>query len=218
MNARTKQQVLAEFRCTEILDAARKVFSKKGFTNATVDEIADAAGLTKATVYQYFPSKQEIYLTALRDGVTELAERTQQSMAQATGGIRNKVETFIRARLQFLYENRDFFAVYHSEFGNLIHPASLNREFRALYRRQLESLETELRAAVADGSLVDVCPETLATTIYEATRGLMLRRTLGWTALSVEDQVTMLMKILWHGVATQTTPRKKKEIAVLVDR
>ena len=108
MNTRTKQQVVAEFRCTEILEAARKVFSKKGFANVTVDEIAEAAGLTKATVYQYFPSKQEIYLTALRAGVSELAERTERCMALATGGIQNKVETFIRTRLQFLYENREF--------------------------------------------------------------------------------------------------------------
>jgi AcrR family transcriptional regulator len=218
MRARTKQQVVAEFRCGEILDAARRVFSRKGFANVTVDEIAEAAGLTKATVYQYFPSKQEIYMTALRAGVGELAERTERCMAQATGGIQNKVETFIRTRLEFLYENREFFAVYHAEFGNLIHPASLNGEFRALYRRQLGALEAELRAAVANGGLVDICPATLATTIYESTRGLMLRRSLGWTTVTVDEQVTMLMKILWHGLEKRSAPRKSQEVAEHVDR
>jgi AcrR family transcriptional regulator len=85
MQKRTKQEVVAEFRCSEILDAARAVFSKRGFNDVTVDEIAAEAGLAKATVYQYFPSKQDIYLAALRAGVHELLERTETAMDAAQG-------------------------------------------------------------------------------------------------------------------------------------
>ena len=37
---KTKQEVLSEFRCSEILEAARRVFAKKGFSRATVEDIA----------------------------------------------------------------------------------------------------------------------------------------------------------------------------------
>jgi AcrR family transcriptional regulator len=51
---KTKQEMVAEFRVTEILDAARKVFAQKGFAETTVDQIAEEAGVAKGTVYLYF--------------------------------------------------------------------------------------------------------------------------------------------------------------------
>ena len=45
---KTKQEVVSEFRCGTILEAARRVFAKKGFELATVDDIAEAAGVAKA--------------------------------------------------------------------------------------------------------------------------------------------------------------------------
>lgn len=193
---------MAEFRCGEILQAARKVFSQHGFRDACVDDIAAAAGMAKATVYSYFPSKEHIYLGALSQGIQELADRTQREM-DAADGVRAKVEAFIRTRLQFLQENRDFFAVYHAEFGNLIHPASLNQDFRELYRQQFDRLHTLLRNGAARGELDDISAETLAVAIYESTRGMMLRRTLGWTKRGIEDQVQTLMRILWDGAAVR---------------
>jgi AcrR family transcriptional regulator len=217
MSLRSKQQVVTEFRCAEILTAARKTFSKKGFEKVTVDEIAEAAGLSKATVYQYFSSKQEIYLAALSEGVKEMAERTQRQV-QAAVEVRAKVEAFIRTRLEFLYENRDFFAVYHAEFGNLIHPASLNQEFRNLFRLQFQTLQSVLEGALQQGELADVSTETLATVIYESTRGLMLRRSLGWTTATVDEQVASLMKILWAGVGQRASTRAHGKLAAYVDR
>lgn len=195
---RTKQQVVAEFRCGEILEAARKLFSKRGFGDVTIDEIAAAAGLAKATVYQYFASKQDIYFAALRAGVHDLLARTDAQM-DAAEGLRAKVEAFIRTRLEYLQQHHEFFAVYHAEFGNLTHPATLNQEFRTLYRRQFERLRGVLEEGIKRGELAGVSAETLAIAIYESTRGLMLHRSLGWSTTGVEEQVATLMRILWHG-------------------
>jgi hypothetical protein len=103
-----------------------------------------------------------------------------------------------------LQENRDFFAVYHAEFGNLIHPASLNQDFRNLYRQQFDHLHSLLREAAENGELGDVSAETLAVAIYESTRGMMLRRSLGWTKRGIDEQVNTLMHLLWDGAAAKT--------------
>jgi len=202
MTARTKQQVVTEFRCAEILGAARKVFSKRSFRDVTVDDIAAAAGVAKATIYQYFSSKQEIYVAALRQGGAEVIERTSRQV-EAAEGIRAKLEAFVRVRLYYMEEHREFFALYHSEFGNLALPAGLNREMRSLYRKQLVFLESVLREAVKRGDILPVQVETLATTLYEATRGLMLRRMLGWSETAVEEDVAALVEILWRGIGTK---------------
>ncbi len=207
MQKRTKQEVVAEFRCSEILDAARAVFSKRGFNDVTVDEIAAEAGLAKATVYQYFPSKQDIYLAALRAGVHELLERTETAM-NAAEGARAKIEAFVRTRLEYLHQHQEFFAVYHAQFGNVMHPASFNEEFRKLYRRQFEYLLAALKEGIKRGELAKVSAEVLAITIYESTRGVMVHRCLEWSSATVDQQVASLMQILWEGAAKKESPSR----------
>ena len=58
ISLKTKKDVVTEFRCAGILEAARKVFATKGFHEAKVDDIADAAGVAKGTVYLYYDSKR----------------------------------------------------------------------------------------------------------------------------------------------------------------
>lgn len=48
-------------RTRDILDGALKVFSEQGFSGATMDAVAGAAGITKPTLYQYFSSKQDLF-------------------------------------------------------------------------------------------------------------------------------------------------------------
>ena len=48
-------------RKTEIINAAEKIFFKKGFENSTMDDIAKEAEFTKKTLYSYFKSKEELY-------------------------------------------------------------------------------------------------------------------------------------------------------------
>ena len=206
MPKRTKQEVVAEFRSTEILDAARAVFSKRGFNDVTVDEIAAEAGLAKATVYQYFPSKQDIYLAALRAGIHQLLERTEAAM-KGVEGARAKIEAFVRTRLEYLHQHQEFFAVYHAQFGNVMHPASLNEEFRTLYRRQFENLLAALQQGIKRGELAKVNAEVLAIAIYESTRGVMVHRCLDWSSATVDQQVAALMEILWDGAAKKA-PKK----------
>jgi AcrR family transcriptional regulator len=69
---RTKKEVVTEFRTAGILEAARKVFAKKGFSDATVDDIANAAGVAKGTIYLYYKSKRDVYFAALKFGLEQM--------------------------------------------------------------------------------------------------------------------------------------------------
>ena len=73
---RTRKDVVTEFREAEILQAARQVFARQGFADASMEEIAQVAGLAKGTLYLYYDSKRELYRAALRAGLVELATRS----------------------------------------------------------------------------------------------------------------------------------------------
>src|SRR6266567_8671848 len=79
-----KRQVVAEFRRSEILSAATKVFGSKGFEGTRMDDIAEEADLAKGTVYIYFQSKDEIYEAVVEQVVTEIVALTAEQVALAT--------------------------------------------------------------------------------------------------------------------------------------
>src|SRR5436190_13966359 len=117
-SSRTKKDVLQEFRTSEILAAARTVFSKKGFHDATIDDIADEAGVAKGTIYLYFKSKQEIYLSALRDGIL-LLNRQMRAEAEIPGSTAERLRRLLNAKIAFFDRHRDFFHIFQSEFGRV---------------------------------------------------------------------------------------------------
>lgn len=196
---KSKHDVVCEFRCGEILEAARKVFARKGFDAATMDEIADAAGLAKGTLYLYFPSKREVYLEALRKGFAALTEQTVRNM-EAAPAAADKLRAFVTTRLHYAEENRDFVAIYHHEFGNL-RAACLNKEFRALYLRQTKVLGDVIREAVERGEIRPVRPDGAGFIVYEMTRGLVTQRLLGCSNASVDEDIELLFDLIWNGLA-----------------
>jgi AcrR family transcriptional regulator len=195
---KTKHEVVSEFRSAEILSAARTVFATRGFSEATVDDIAAAAGIAKGTVYLYFSSKKDIYLAALKQGLLELQAQTLRSM-EAVQGIEAKLRAFVRTRLEYAETNRDFIRIYHSEFGNLTYAATDN-EFQQLYLKQARTLENVLKAAVKNRELPRVRTDFAAFLIYDMVKGVMTQRLMEWSSGSVEADIDLLSRLIWKGM------------------
>src|ERR1700720_4657236 len=71
-----------------IIAAARRLFDRKGYANTAVEEIADRAGVAVGTLYNYFPSKDELLLTILRretDALIGAGERVLQNPPKELG-------------------------------------------------------------------------------------------------------------------------------------
>lgn len=196
---KTKQDVVSEFRSAEILESARKVFAKKGFADATMDEIAAAAGLAKGTLYLYFESKRDVYLKTLQSGIAELLEHVNKNM-QAAEGLRAKIRTLIATRAKYAEENRDFYRIYLTQFSNVTHPASLNKESRDLHLKQAKALEQALRDGVARGEIEQMDVEAAAFTIQDMVRSLIIRRLLGWSKKDIEEDIDSLCNLIWMGI------------------
>src|SRR6476661_3924562 len=79
---------LPEERPRQILEAALEVFAERGLSDARLEDIAKRAGVSKGTIYLYFPNKEELFREMVRDivvGQLEIAERmVNESTASAT--------------------------------------------------------------------------------------------------------------------------------------
>ena len=98
MNVET--QIKKGRKYDQVIAGARAVFMREGFEGASVDEIARDAGVSKATLYSYFPDKQHLFLEVLKTECTAqsevdvLFEQTGLSVEEKLFVICNKLITF----------------------------------------------------------------------------------------------------------------------------
>jgi AcrR family transcriptional regulator len=124
-----------------ILEAAAQVFRQKGFHGASMQDIAEAVNLQKASLYHHVSSKQEILL-ALLDRALELLLERISTISDQPLPADQKLRQMIRTYLQILAENTDLSAVLlfeHRSLERKQHARHVpNRDkFEALWRNVL---------------------------------------------------------------------------------
>jgi AcrR family transcriptional regulator len=91
-----------------LLEVACEVFAERGFHATSMEEIAEAAGVTKPVLYQHFPSKRGLYLELLADVDVQLVRAVTTATAEATTG-RERVERGFAEYFRFVAEHRAAF-------------------------------------------------------------------------------------------------------------
>jgi AcrR family transcriptional regulator len=97
-------------RRQQLLDTALTTFARLGYHDASMNDIADAAGVTKPVLYQHFSSKRELFLELLGDVGGRLRSAVRDA-ATAADGPRRQVEAGFAAWFRWVDNNRDGFAV-----------------------------------------------------------------------------------------------------------
>ena len=101
-----------EHRREEIINAAQKVFFEKGLQAATMDEIAEAAELSKGTLYLYYKSKEDLYLTVMMRGI----EILHNMFAATTSTKEPTVVQLVQlgdAYYEFFKQHRNYFRMFY---------------------------------------------------------------------------------------------------------
>jgi AcrR family transcriptional regulator len=87
-----------------LLDAAIDEFANKGFTAANINHISEAAGYSKGTIYNYFPSKQALMLALIADAGAKHVEYIKSSITQVAEP-EQRLEQFYAAGFHFVEEH-----------------------------------------------------------------------------------------------------------------
>ena len=196
---RTKDEVVSEFRRGEILQAAHAVFARKGFSDATVGDIAEAAGVGKGTVYLYFKSKEEIYWAALNRGLDQLHAQTKAALDGAET-LRDKLRVFVETKVAFFEAHRDFFRIYFAEFGQT-HSAAAQKDFERRYLEQVGLLDAALQEGAKSGEVRRPVLTGAGFAIFAVTHSLVTRRIRGWSRVPLAADIEAAVELLWKGLA-----------------
>ncbi|MEX1276329.1 MAG: TetR/AcrR family transcriptional regulator [Bacteroidota bacterium] len=167
-----------EHRREEILNAAQRVFFEKGLQPATMDEIAEAAELSKGTLYLYYKSKEDLYLGVMIRGIDIL----HNMLAEATSTdeptivkIKNLGDTYYR----YFKEHRSFFRMFYF-FQNPLFHTQVSEEMMGLCHtgnQKLWKLVIDLiQRGIDEGDIrPDVDPAECSMILWSNSNGIMMR-------------------------------------------
>jgi AcrR family transcriptional regulator len=163
----TRRRELPEVRREQILDAAAQVFLDRGLDQATMADVAEAAGVAKGTIYLYFDSKSAL-LTALRARYTGqwLAQSGRLDAPPGRGGHTGQLRAF-------LGEMYDFSAANQRLHHLLFHDAEVSED-EPLEQARAALVRFVARGAEAGEFTVDDPAET-ASFLLDGLHGLLLR-------------------------------------------
>src|SRR5580704_2207150 len=165
----TRRRRKAE-RPHEILEASFAEFSRNGYAQTTLDQIAERAGVTKGTIYVYFENKEHLFISM----VHELMKVTLDTVHEMFEGHEGSTADLLRAQFSFIYQHivedrrrREVVRMLIAEAPRF--PALADRYYEEIHRPCLELLKKAIQRGIDRGeirrSAIIDCPQVIIAPI-----------------------------------------------------
>jgi AcrR family transcriptional regulator len=141
-------RLTATARREQILDVALEVFGRAGYHGASMNDVADAAGVTKPVLYQHFDSKRALFRALLEEVGNRLLSAIAKATANAPDG-KSQTQRGFQAYFRWVAED-------HDEF-KLLYGGGTRRDDE--FRDTIRHVTDEAAEAIAPLIAVDIEPE-----------------------------------------------------------
>ena len=173
IGAQVKDESRIQERRAQIAEAAARVFREKGFHTATIRDVAEAAGLTQGTLYNYIRSKDDILYLVHQDLTARYIADVEQAIAGVTDP-RARLRAALRAFTRAMRERHADIALIYQETH------ALGRDSRRAVLAQTEAFFARfaglIEAARRDGMAMDGAPNLAVDIVTFLPVMLALRR------------------------------------------
>jgi AcrR family transcriptional regulator len=182
----------ATARREQLIDVAVSVFARHGYHSTSMNDVAEAAGVTKPVLYQHFASKRDLYLALLEAVGHRLLTRIAKATSEAPDGRMQTLAGF-QAYFRWVAEDHDAFLLM---FGS---GSRRDEEFATAVRR----VTNELAAAIAPLIAVDIPVEhrqTLAHAVVGMAEGATRRLIDAGTDFDPDELAEQVAALAWAGL------------------
>jgi TetR/AcrR family transcriptional regulator, fatty acid metabolism regulator protein len=187
-------------RRRELLDAAVRVFARKGFHASRVGDIAEEAGVAHGLLYHYFRSKEEVLETIFRDAWGVLATETDRIESSGVS-LREQLRRFARIYLGSWLMTPELIAVLVREIARSPSVGSRADDVGGIFR----SLQRMIASAQERGEVrADCNPRLAAWVVYGALEEILTGWVLGQLPAEEEDverAVVTVLDVAYAGLA-----------------
>ncbi|MFM1919593.1 MAG: Fatty acid metabolism regulator protein [Candidatus Hydrogenedentota bacterium] len=184
-------------RRREILDAAARVFSERGYASTDVAQIAAMAGLTKASVYHYFESKEALFFATV-DAKLGMIAQQMASLADSVGDRLEGIGAAVEAYLRFFSENPDAVELMIEERSSF---KTREKHTYVLYREAtLPKWTAALEAQIASGTLRKVPPVATLRLLSDLLFGRVINNFFVGDPRPIREQSEEILDVLLLGL------------------
>jgi TetR/AcrR family transcriptional regulator len=216
-----------EHRREEIINAAQKVFFEKGLQVATMDEIADAAELSKGTLYLYYKSKEDLYLGVMVRGMEILYEMFMKTVNTPEPTI-HRLKNLADAYYEFFKHQRNYFRMFYFFQNPQFHKQvsdemmkTCNSENQKVWRVVIDLIQQ----GMTEGQIrSDIDPVEIAVILWAGANAIMMRMDTQLDYFKAElgvDLEGVLGKtniLLLESIMTEDAKKKHRSILQIDDR
>ncbi|MEA3417730.1 MAG: TetR/AcrR family transcriptional regulator [Thermodesulfobacteriota bacterium] len=191
---------MKEEKAESILNTAKKMFGRYGPQKTTLDEIAHVARVAKATIYNYFGSKDRVYLEVLRREANEIVEKISFSVDQEVlPG--DKLIAFARTKFRYMRKAINILNLDREGIEKLLPSAENIRN--ELFEREVNIIRSILKEGVEKGIFRLNNVPLAATAIGHALGGFELNWLVKESEERIEYYLDELMNIAFYGLMSE---------------
>jgi len=151
-----RKELEYQLRREFIVEVAQKLFYKHGYENVTLNQVAKQADYTKATLYTYIRSKEDLYMEVYSIGLQKRFEYLKQEMLKGETGL-DKIKLFGKAYFEFYRTNPE--VLYHQQYIDYreISPEKIDNKLKERFKKiNVDSymiVVDALKEGIADGTI-----------------------------------------------------------------
>jgi AcrR family transcriptional regulator len=187
-------------KAESILNTAKKMFGRYGPQKTTLDEIARVARVAKATIYNYFGSKDRVYLEVLRREANEMVEKISSSVNQeALPG--DKLIAFARTKFRYMRKAINILNLDREGIEKILPAAESIRS--ELFDREVNIIRSILYEGVEKNIFRLNNVSLTASAIGHALRGFELNLLVQENEDRIEHYLDELMNIAFYGLTSE---------------
>ena len=185
-----------------ILDTAKKMFARYGLQKTSLDEVARMARVAKATIYNYFGSKDRVYLEVLRREMDEIVKKISSSVDQEVLP-EDKLVAFVKAKFRYMRQAINILNLDREGIEKLLPSAESIRN--ELIEQEVDIIRFILNEGIEKGIFHINNTLLAARAIGHALRGFELNWLVQESEERIDRHLDELMNIIFYGLMLENS-------------
>jgi AcrR family transcriptional regulator len=201
-NAKNVKTLQSLDTSSRILTKAMKIFLEKGYHGTSIDDITQAAGVTKGALYWHFKSKEDLLERIVEEFEKRFLDGLIQTVENVQGDIQDKIEKYFRYNAAFSFYNRELCVSFTTLAAELVgaHHGT-EPEFRRIYKKYQKFLSNLILQGKKEKVFKkEINPDLAALIIIAFHDGILIRWFMNRNEIDGEAYVNTFKKIMLKGL------------------
>lgn len=188
-----------EMRRREILQASLQCFSKKGYSDTTLEDIIEESGLSKGAIYWHFKGKRDIFISLMEEHLKE-EERVWQQLLEEHGVGPMLLMKSGYAFLESHFKDEKLVPIFAELLSESYRDKKIMKRLQKFFDGWIEKIKEVFEIAIDRGAIKDFDPQDLSIGVFALIKGLVEMRTMYGKKVDFEKVWNTISRGLLEGI------------------